>query len=270
MTAPTTPTTLKILCIGDIVGGPGRGAVKRLLPALIDELGIEFVIANAENIAGGNGITADTAAELLALPIAVLTGGNHTWRFKEAAALLDRQRDRIIRPYNFPPGTPGAGSAIGTSAAGVEVAVLNLQGRVFMEPVPSPFEAAREAVAALRQRTPIIIVDLHAEATSEKRALGWYLDGQVSAVVGTHTHVQTADEEVLPGGTAYLTDLGMTGPYDSVIGTRKELVIERFLTLRPTRFAVAERDVRLCGALVEVEVATGRARAIERVCRRLS
>lgn len=270
MNASAASPTLRILCIGDIVGSPGRSAVKRLLPALIAERRIDLVIANAENIAGGNGITAETAAELLALPIAVLTGGNHTWRFKEAATLLERQRERVIRPYNFPAGTPGAGSAICRGPGGIEVAVLNLQGRVFMDPVPSPFEAAREAVALLRQRTPIIIVDMHAEATSEKRALGWYLDGQVSAVVGTHTHVQTADEEILPGGTAYLTDLGMTGPYDSVIGTQKELVLERFLTLRPTRFAVAERDLRLCGALIEVEIATGRARTIERVCRRPS
>lgn len=270
MSEPSAVPTLKVLCLGDIVGGPGRSAVKRLLPALIDELGVGLVIANAENVAGGNGITADTAAELLALPIAVLTGGNHTWRFKEAEGLLERQRARILRPQNFPAGTPGAGSTICRSAAGVEVAVLNLQGRVFMDPLPSPFEAAREAVAALRERTPIIVVDMHAEATSEKRALGWFLDGKVSAVVGTHTHVQTADEEILPGGTAYLTDLGMTGPYDSVIGTRKELVLERFLTLRPTRFAVAEHDIRLCGALIEIEIASGRARAIARVCRRLA
>lgn len=250
MNASAASPTLRILCIGDIVGSPGRSAVKRLLPALIAERRIDLVIANAENIAGGNGITAETAADLLALPIAVLTGGNHTWRFKEAATLLERQRERVIRPYNFPAGTPGAGSAICQGPGGIEVAVLNLQGRVFMDPVPSPFEAGREAVALLRQRTPIIIVDMHAEATSEKQALGHFVDGRASLVVGTHTHVPTADARLLPGGTAYITDVGMTGARGGVIGVKREQAIAGLRTQMHQRFETAEEDPWLMAVLI--------------------
>lgn len=256
---------MKVLCIGDIVGSPGRKAVRELLPGLIKEHSVEMVIANAENAAGGSGITVDTADDLLAQPITVLTGGNHTWRFKEVKKLLEKQ-ERVLRPYNFPGGAPGRGSGVFESIGGVKVGVLNLQGCVFMDPLPSPFSAADEAVEALKEAgCQVIIVDMHAEATSEKRALGWYLDGRVSLVFGTHTHVATADEEILPEGTAYITDIGMTGPYDSVIGTKKELVLERFLTMRPVAFNVAKGDVRLCGVVVEIDPESGRASAIERL-----
>lgn len=251
------------------MAGAGRRAIKLLLPRLIDQHRIDIVIANAENAAGGSGITHDTAKELLDQEIAVLTGGNHTWRYKEAAQLLDKAADRVLRPLNYPDGTPGRGWTVCETAAGIKVGVLNLQGRVFMDPLPSPFEAADRALEQLREQTRVIFVDFHGEATSEKRAMGWYLDGRVSALVGTHTHVQTADEEVLPGGTAYLTDAGMTGPYDSVIGMQKELVLRRFLTLRPTSFSPAKNDVRLCGALIEIDEASGRALSIERIAERL-
>lgn len=256
---------MKILCIGDIVGAPGRQAVSKLLPGLIADAAIDLVIANAENAAGGMGVTVDTVRELLELPIAILTGGNHTWRFKEALKLLQNE-ERLLRPYNYPAGTPGRGYGIVEGPGGVKVGVLNLQGCIYMDPLPCPFSAAEEAVAALREAgCRVIVVDMHAEATSEKRALGWHLDGKVSLVFGTHTHVATADEEILPGGTAYITDIGMTGPYDSVIGMKKGPVLERFLTMRPTAFSVARDDVRLCGVVTEIDPESGRARAIERV-----
>ncbi|MBW2733711.1 MAG: TIGR00282 family metallophosphoesterase [Deltaproteobacteria bacterium] len=256
---------MKALCIGDIVGSPGRKAVRDLLPGLIEEHDIDVVIANAENVAGGSGLTSDTAQDLLALPIMALTGGNHTWRFKEVKKLLEQQ-ERVLRPYNYPAGAPGRGCGVFESKAGVRVGVLNLQGCVFMAPLPSPFVAADEAIEALRaEGCDVIIVDMHAEATSEKRALGWYLDGRVSLLYGTHTHVATADEEILPKGTAYITDIGMTGPHDSVIGTKKELVLERFLTMRPVAFNVAKGDVRLCGVIAEIDPESGKASAIERL-----
>jgi metallophosphoesterase (TIGR00282 family) len=255
---------MKILCIGDVVGSPGRKAIHELLPDLIEQHQLDFVLANAENSAGGSGITAETVKDLLSLPIDVLTGGNHTWRFKEATKLLDSE-GRLLRPLNYPPKTPGKGFAVYQAKNGINVGVLNLQGRVFMDPLPSPFAAADEAIAVLKQECQIVLVDMHAEATSEKRALGWYLDGQVSAVFGTHTHVATADEEILPNKTAYITDIGMTGPYDSVIGMRKDLVLQRFLTMRPTAFNVAKHDVRLCGIVVDVDPETGHANRIERV-----
>ena len=260
---------MRALFIGDVVGSPGRRAIAQLLPKLIDQRQLDVVVANAENAAGGNGLTGDAAKELLAAGVDLLTGGNHTWRFKEVVPLLEQQNTRVLRPHNYPHETPGSGMAVFESKGGVKVGVLNLQGRVFMDALPSPFEAADEAIAKLQEQTPIIFVDFHAEATSEKRAMGWYLDGRVTAVLGTHTHVQTADEEILPKGSAYLTDLGMTGPFDSVIGTKKELVLERFLTMRPTAFSVAKGDVRLCGAVIDVDPESGRARHIERVCERL-
>jgi metallophosphoesterase (TIGR00282 family) len=190
---------MRLLFIGDIMAGAGRRAVRELLPGLVDRHQVDLVVANAENAAGGSGITRETANELLDQQIAVLTGGNHTWRFKEAADLLERAGDRVLRPHNYPENAPGRGWTTCETASGIKVGVVNLQGRVFMDPLPSPFEVADRIVEQLREQTPIILVDMHAEATSEKRALGWYLDGRVSAVVGTHTHVQTADEEVLPG-----------------------------------------------------------------------
>ncbi|MCC6747514.1 MAG: TIGR00282 family metallophosphoesterase [Deltaproteobacteria bacterium] len=255
---------MRILCVGDIFGQPGRDAVRTLVPQLIERERLDLVIANAENSAGGAGVTLETARDLLSMPIGLFTGGNHTWRHKEFYPLLDKE-PRFLRPHNFPEGTPGRGVGLCETSSGVKVGVLNLQGRVFMDPLPSPFETALEAIEELRRETRIILVDIHAEATSEKRALAWHLDGKVSALFGTHTHVQTADEEILPGGTGYLTDLGMTGPYDSVIGMKKELVLRRFLTLRPTSFEVAKHDVRLCGAIFEIDPETGRTTGITRV-----
>jgi 2',3'-cyclic-nucleotide 2'-phosphodiesterase len=259
---------MRVLAIGDIVGKPGRQAAVTLLPPLVARERVDLVIANAENAAGGVGLTNETARELLALPIDVLTSGNHIWKHKEILPLLDRE-PRLLRPLNYPHGTPGHGTVICNSAAGVPVGVVNVIGRTFMDPVDCPFVAARRAVEELRQQARVVLVELHAEATSEKRALGWYLDGQASAVYGTHTHVPTADEELLPGGTAYVTDLGMTGPYASVIGVRQEEAIRRFLTMRPAAFGVARGDVRLCGAIFDIDEESGRARDVRRVCERL-
>jgi metallophosphoesterase (TIGR00282 family) len=256
---------MRLLCIGDVFGSPGRRAVRELLPKLIEEHQPGIVIANGENAAGGSGLTVDTARDLLAQPIDVLTGGNHTWRYREIGKLLDEE-PRALRPLNYPNKAPGRGFTVCESKGGVRVGVLNLQGRVFMDPLPCPFEAAERAVEELREQgCAIIVVDFHAEATSEKRALGWLLDGRVSLVFGTHTHVPTADEEILPKGTAYITDLGMTGPYDSVIGVQKEKILERFRTMRPTSFTAAKGDVRLCGVVVDVDPESGKATHIERL-----
>lgn len=256
---------VRILFIGDIVGSPGRSAVKALLPGLRKRESIDFVIANAENSAGGSGITPRTARDLFQSGCDVLTSGDHVWRRAEVIELLQKDK-RILRPSNFPKITPGEGSALIKTEKGFEVAVLCLLGKVFIDAmVDSPFLVAQEEVRALKQKTPIVIVDLHAEATSEKVAMGWFLDGEVSAVLGTHTHIQTADERVLPKGTAYITDVGMTGPYHSVIGRNKERIIERFLTGMPTRFELGEDDIQLHGVIVEIEVATGKARSIKRL-----
>ncbi|MGH2347934.1 MAG: TIGR00282 family metallophosphoesterase [bacterium] len=225
--------------------------------------GVDVVIANGENAAGGMGITADAAAELLDAGVDVLTGGNHTWHHREAYELLDSSPN-ILRPANYPPGVPGRGAAVVRTSAGVEVGVLNLQGRVFMPELDDPFRAAREEAEALRASTPIVIVDFHAEATSEKIAMGWYLDGRVTAVVGTHTHVQTADERILPQGTAYITDVGMTGPRDGVIGMAREIILERFLTQMPARFQVASGPAQLNAVLIASD-GDGRADSIERL-----
>jgi hypothetical protein len=255
---------MRVLCIGDVVGGVGRRAVAALLPGLVEQRAVDLVIANAENAAGGMGLTCDTADDLLAAGADVLTGGNHLWKFKEIAPRLDSDA-RLLRPLNYPEGAPGRGYTIRESRSGVPVGVINAQGQAFMEPVGCPFRAVEAALHDLADRARVIVVDFHAEATSEKRALGWFLDGRVSAVVGTHTHVPTADEEVLPGGTGYITDLGMTGPYDSVIGSAKKPIIKRFLTMRPQPFNVAKHDVRLCGALLDIDEDTGRARGVERI-----
>jgi len=255
---------MRILCLGDIFGKPGREAVRALLPPLVKREGIDLVIANGENAAGGVGLTPDTAQELLALGIDVLTGGNHIWKHKEIVPLLETE-PRVIRPLNYPEGTPGRGAGLFHTAAGTPVGVISVLGRVFMEPVPCPFGASRRAADELRPQARVILVEIHAEATSEKRALGWFLDGKVSAVYGTHTHVPTADEEVLPGGTGYISDLGMTGPYDSVIGMRKEEVLQRFLTQRPTAWTAAKGDVRMCGALFDIDEESGKTRAVQRV-----
>ena len=255
---------MRVLCIGDVVGGVGRRGMYEVLPGLVERLDVDLVIANGENASGGVGLTPRDAREMLKHGVHVITSGNHVWKSKKLLPLLDGE-PRILRPLNYPPGTPGHGVGVFDAPSGHKVGVINLQGRAFMEPVPCPFRAAEHAVEQLREQTPIIIVDFHAEATSEKRAMGWFLDGKVSALFGTHTHVATADEEVLLAGTGYITDIGMTGPHRSVIGARTEQILERFLTLRPTHFGVATEDVRLCGALFDIDPETGRARAVERV-----
>jgi len=260
---------VKLLFIGDIVGSPGRNAVKQLVPKLRGQHGLDFVIANGENSAGGSGITPKTAGEIFSAGVDVITSGDHLWDQKEVMELLANEK-RFLRPLNYPPGTPGQGSAIfevRSAKCGVRssVAVMNLQGRTFMPPLENPFLAARDEVARLRQTTKIIFVDFHAEATSEKIALARMLDGQVSAVIGTHTHVQTADEQIFPGGTAYLSDAGFTGPHESVLGREIEPVIKRFLTNAPQKFEVAKERVILHGAVIEIDDASGKAVGIQRV-----
>lgn len=255
---------MKLLFIGDIVGEPGRRAVKQLLPRLRERHGLHAVIANGENSAGGSGITPKTAAEIFAAGVDVITSGDHLWDQKEVVDLLAHER-RFVRPLNYPPGTPGQGSVVVQLPSQPPFAVLNLQGRAFLPPLENPFHAARAEVARLRQTTPIILVDLHAEATSEKIALARMLDGQVSAVLGTHTHVQTADEQIFPGGTAFLCDAGFTGPHESVLGREIAPIIRRFLTSQPQRFEVAKGRVLLQGAVIEVEETSGRAVSIQRV-----
>lgn len=261
---------MKILFIGDIVGEPGRRAVHALLPKLREQHMLDFVIANGENSAGGNGITPRIATELFAAGIDVITSGDHLWDQKEVMELLTSE-PRFLRPTNYPAGTPGQGSGVyevkfpGAKAQGLKVGVLNAQGRTFMPALENPFNLVPAEIERLRTVTKIIFVDMHAEATSEKIAMGRLLDGLVSAVVGTHTHVQTADEQLFPRGTAYLSDAGFTGPHDSVLGREVEPVIKRFLTNMPQRFEVAKGRVMLHGVVVEVDEASGRATGIWRV-----
>jgi metallophosphoesterase (TIGR00282 family) len=258
---------LNVLCVGDIFGEPGRRALATFLSRLRAEFQLDLVVANVENAAAGFGITPVLARGFLDGGVDVLTSGNHVWDKKEILEYIARE-NLLLRPANYPVGTPGVGSVV-VKAGAYQVGVLNLQGRVFLPPIDCPFLKADEEVARLRATTPIIVVDMHAEATSEKQAMGWYLDGRVSAVVGTHSHVQTADERLLPGGTAYITDLGLTGPIDSVIGVQKELAIQRFLTGMPNRFEPARGRARLQGAVIRIDPDTGHASAIERVQRDL-
>ena len=255
---------MKILVVGDIVGRPGRAIMDREIIRLRDEYKLDLVIANCENAAAGAGITRSVADELFRAGVDVLTSGNHVWKLKEAYELL-KLDPRVIRPANYPNGAPGSGSTVVETLGGQKVGVLNVMGRVFMEPLDCPFRTAERELERLRLVTPVIVVDMHAEATSEKVAMGWFLDGKVSVVFGTHTHIPTADERVLPKGTAFITDIGMTGPYDSVIGRVTEDVLHRFLTQMPRRMEVAEGDVRLCGAMVDVDRITGKALRIERL-----
>jgi hypothetical protein len=255
---------VKILFIGDIVGQPGRRAVAELLPKLRQEHRLDFVIANGENSAGGSGITPKTAGEIFSAGVDVITSGDHLWDQKEVMELLANEK-RFLRPLNYPPGTPGQGSAVFQINQRPPIAVLNAQGRTFMPPLENPFLLALDEVKRLREQAKIIFVDFHAEATSEKIAFARMLDGQVSAVVGTHTHVQTADEQIFPGGTAYLTDAGFTGPHESVLGREIEPVLKRFLTGMPQRFAVAKNNVLLHGAVIEIDDASGKALSIQRV-----
>jgi metallophosphoesterase (TIGR00282 family) len=259
---------MKILFIGDIVGSPGRKIVHDRLADILAQRQIDLCIANGENAASGFGITPRLTEELLATGIEVLTGGNHIWDRKEILDYIPHE-PRLIRPANFPNGSPGSGLFTGHTKNGVPYAVLDLQGRTFMIPIDDPFRTGDRELAKIPPDVKVIIVDMHAEATSEKQAMGWYLDGKVSLVVGTHTHVATADERVLPGGTAYITDVGMTGPHDSIIGMEKQGIIQRFLDGMPAKFAVAEADVRMNTVLLDVDESTGRARSIERLLFRL-
>lgn len=254
---------MRILAVGDIVGRPGRRAMASLLPGLRRDLELDFVVANGENAAGGIGITPVVAQELLSLGVDLLTMGNHTWGKRESYEYLDAE-PRIVRPANYPEGAPGRGWTVVRSRTGVPVGVINLGGRVYADAhLDCPFRAAARILEEMGDEARVVLVDFHGEATSEKVALGHYLDGRVSAVFGTHTHVLTADAKVLPGGTAYLTDLGMTGPADSVIGIRKDIVIEKFLTQMPVRFEVASGPVELCAAVFDIDQDTGRARSAE-------
>ena len=257
---------MRVLFIGDIVGKPGRQTVARLLPVLREEYRPDFVIANGENAAGGMGITRDTAREILNAGVDAITLGNHVWRKKDIYPYLD-QDARIIRPANYPDGCPGRGWSVFKLDGGT-VGVVNLCGRIFMECLDNPFPAADSIVETLAALTDVIIVDFHAEATSEKTAFAWYMDGRVAAVIGTHTHVQTADERVLPNGTAYITDVGMTGPADSVIGVRKELIIAKFLTLMPAKFEIAENQTFLSAVIIDADPSTHKAVGIERLQRK--
>ena len=255
---------MKILYIGDIMGEPGRRAVGRMVPRVVSQRQVDVVIGNGENVAGGFGITPELAEELFEMGLSVITTGNHAWDKKEILDYFPRE-PRLLRPANYPAGVPGNGSYVVETPGGEKLAVLQLMGRAYMPTLDCPFQVAKREVAKLKRETAAVLVDMHAEATSEKMAMGHYLDGDVVAVVGTHTHVQTADEQILPKGTAYLTDIGMTGPLHGVIGVKKELAIEKFLTGMPKRFEVASGPTVFCAVLIEVDAQLGKAIAIERI-----
>lgn len=255
---------MRILILGDVMGRPARRAVRDLVPSLIKQEELDLVVANAENAAGGMGVDIKSAKELLSAGVNVLTSGNHIWRKKEIYSYLD-EHSHLIRPANFPVGAPGKGWHVWRHN-GLSALVINLQGRVFMpNHVEDPFRCVDEIIKQQGEQSPVVIVDMHAEATSEKNAMGWYLDGRASVVFGTHTHVQTADDRILPDGTAYITDVGMCGPFDSVIGMEKETVIRGFMTQLPRQFEVAEDNVVLQGIIVDVDEASGKARTIRRL-----
>lgn len=259
---------IRVLYIGDVVGQPGRRALHQKLEHVVDRERIDFTIVNVENAAGGFGVTEAIIQELSELPIHAFTSGNHIWDKKEFVDSYD-QYPQVIRPANYPAGNPGKGKVIRQTAAGVNVAVLQLMGNVFMPPCDNPFHCADRELKEIGSAVKVIIVDIHGEASSEKQAMGRYLDGRVSAVLGTHTHVPTADERLLPNGTAFQTDVGMSGAYDSVIGFRPDEALHRFLMNTPRKLEVAKRDIRLCGAMVEIDESTGRAVAITRIHERL-
>ena len=256
------PGKISFLFLGDIIGRPGRKALKKYLPAFVEKHSPSLIIANGENAAGGLGITEKVAQELFT-QIDVLTSGNHIWDKKEALDYLDRE-PRLLRPANYPSQNPGKGTYVFEESRRNKIGILNLQGRVLMEPIDCPFRTADKELKKLKALTPVIIVDFHAEATSEKQAMGWYLDGKVSAVIGTHTHVPTADERILPQGTAFITDVGMIGGYNSVIGMRRDQSLKRFLTGRPQRFEPAKGGVFLSAVFVEVDLQTGKALSLRR------
>jgi len=255
---------MRILFIGDIVGRPGRQLVKAGLAAIVSRHEVDFVVANAENAAAGFGITREIGDELLDFGVDVMTSGNHIWDKREALDYIGAE-PRLLRPANYPAGAPGNGSYVGRSRSGVSVGVVNVMGRVFMLNIDDPFAVVLKEIEAVRQRARIVFVDFHAEATSEKVAMGWHLDGRATAMVGTHTHVQTADERVLPKGTAYLTDVGMTGPHDSIIGVEIAPALGRFLTGMPSRFETATANPRLNAVLIDADEQTGLATDIERL-----
>lgn len=253
-----------ILFIGDIVGEPGRRVITSKLQKIVDTHHVDLIFGNGENVAGGFGITAELAGDLFDLGLSVITTGNHAWDKKETIEFI-RKEPRLLRPANYPEGTPGKGTLVIDLPSGENIGILQVMGRAFMPALDCPFQVAKREVLKLKERTKTIIVDMHAETTSEKMAMGHFLDGQVTAVVGTHTHVQTADEQILPKGTAYLTDIGMTGPVHSVIGFKKDLVIEKFLTQMPRRFEVATGPAVLSAALIQCDPNTGKAVEISRV-----
>ncbi|HEY7160109.1 MAG TPA: TIGR00282 family metallophosphoesterase [Acidobacteriota bacterium] len=255
---------MNVLMIGDIVAKPGRKLVEMHLPSLIAQHKLDFVVANVENIAHGFGVTPETADELLRMGADVLTSGNHIWDKKEIIEYIQSE-NRLLRPANYPKIAPGKGHVVVRNRKGIKVGVLNVQGRIFMGPSEDPFSIAQELVDQMRKETPLILVDIHGEASSEKQAMGWFLDGKVTAVCGTHTHVPTADQRILPGGTAYVTDIGMTGPYDSIIGVEKEQIIQKFLDQIPTRFEPAKENPILQSMLIEVDENTGLAQRIQRI-----
>jgi metallophosphoesterase (TIGR00282 family) len=255
---------LRLLFLGDIVGRPGRELVRRGLPSLIEHCSVDLVIANAENAAAGRGITRELGDQLLNWGVDVMTSGNHIWAQREAVDYIGAEA-RLLRPANFPAGVPGNGSYLARTARGRPVGVINIMGRVFMQELDNPFERVLQEIEAMRSRTRVIFVDFHAEATSEKVAMGWHLDGKVTAVIGTHTHVQTADEQILPGGTAYLTDVGMTGPHDGVIGVEKIPVIDKFRRGMPVKMETASGNPRLNAILITADEATGKATSIQRL-----
>ncbi|MEJ2225910.1 MAG: TIGR00282 family metallophosphoesterase [Syntrophobacterales bacterium] len=243
---------MNILFLGDIVGSPGRRAVEEVLDRLVDRHFIDLVVGNGENASGGIGITPPVADQLLNMGIDLLTSGNHIWKHRDILPYLE-ETDRLLRPANYPPDTPGRGHTVLETAIGEKIAVINLEGRVFMNPLKCPFRTADQILSQVPPEVKVILVDMHAEATSEKLAMGWYLDGRVSAVLGTHTHVQTADERLLPQGTAYITDVGMTGPINSVIGMKTEVILERFLTQRPQPFKVASQNIQVQGVVLKFD-----------------
>jgi metallophosphoesterase (TIGR00282 family) len=255
---------MRILFVGDIFGKPGREIARRAIPALIERESLDYVIANVENAAAGFGITGDIADALLSYGVDAMTTGNHVWDKKEVLDYIPRQ-PKLLRPANFPPGAPGRGSYLGRTRSGEAIGVINLMGRIFMQPLDDPFSIVLREIDALRAKARVIIVDFHAEATSEKVGMGWHLDGRVTGVFGTHTHVQTADERILPKGTAYLTDAGMTGPHDSIIGVTTEIALTRFVTGMPAKFESATGPGCLNGVIVTADLATGRATAIQRL-----
>jgi hypothetical protein len=255
---------MRVLFIGDIVGKAGRRVLREGISGIIDKFKIDFTIANVENAAGGFGITEPVCREIFSMGVDVLTSGNHIWDKKESLPYIMKER-RLLRPANYPDGVPGYGSIVAGTSSGEKIAILNISGRVFMQPLECPFRTAQRELQRLKKETKVIIIDFHAEATSEKSAFGWFLDGEASAVIGTHTHVQTSDEKILPNGTAFITDVGMTGPIHSVIGIKKDLIINRFLTQMPVRFETAKGPATISCVVIDIDSDTGRATDIKRL-----